>query len=115
MQDNAIYHLAAALTRVAAYTFPVQFTDVNRAYFTGMAKIQAAKGETEIANAMNAFLHDPTDEHALALVSSKDPSWNATLRTTCVSTMLMANRSGRIGRVRTSARRAPTTCRRERR
>jgi acetylornithine deacetylase/succinyl-diaminopimelate desuccinylase-like protein len=55
-----------------------------------MAKIQAAKGETEVANAMNAFLRDPADERALALVSSKDPSWNATLRTTCVATMLDA-------------------------
>ena len=90
VKDNAIYHLAAALTRVGAYDFPTQFTDANRAYFTGMAKIQAAKGETGIANAMNAFLHDPTDERALTLVSGKDPSWNATLRTTCVATMLDA-------------------------
>ncbi len=90
MKDNAIYHLAAALTRVGAFDFPAQFTDGSRAYFTGMAKIQAAKGETEVANAMNAFLRDPADEHALALVSSKDPSWNATLRTTCIATMLDA-------------------------
>jgi acetylornithine deacetylase/succinyl-diaminopimelate desuccinylase-like protein len=90
VKDNAIYHLAAALTRVGAFDFPAQFTDGSRAYFAGMAKIQAAKGETEVANAMNAFLRDPADERALALVSSKDPSWNATLRTTCVATMLDA-------------------------
>jgi acetylornithine deacetylase/succinyl-diaminopimelate desuccinylase-like protein len=90
VKDNAIYRLAAALTRVGAYDFPAQFTDANRAYFTGMAKIQAAKGETETANAMNAFLRDPGDARALALVSAKDPSWNATLRTTCVATMLDA-------------------------
>jgi acetylornithine deacetylase/succinyl-diaminopimelate desuccinylase-like protein len=90
VKDNAIYHLAAALTRVGAFEFPAQFTDANRAYFTGMAKIQTAKGETEVANAMNAFLRDPADARALALVSSKDPSWNATLRTTCVATMLDA-------------------------
>src|ERR1700744_1253434 len=41
VKDNAIYRLAAALTRVGAYDFPAQFTDANRAYFTGMAKIQA--------------------------------------------------------------------------
>jgi acetylornithine deacetylase/succinyl-diaminopimelate desuccinylase-like protein len=90
VKDNAIYHLTAALTRVGAFDFPAQFTDGSRGYFTGMAKIQAAKGETEVANAMNAFLRDPADERALALVSSKDPSWNATLRTTCVATMLDA-------------------------
>jgi acetylornithine deacetylase/succinyl-diaminopimelate desuccinylase-like protein len=55
-----------------------------------MAKIQAAKGDTEVAGAMSAFLRDPADARALALVSSKDPSWNATLRTTCVATMLDA-------------------------
>ncbi|MGO8968287.1 MAG: M20/M25/M40 family metallo-hydrolase [Myxococcaceae bacterium] len=90
VKDNAIYHLAAALTRVGAYQFPVQFNDVNRAYFTGMAKIQAAKGETEVANAMNGFLGNPGDAQAIALVSGKNPSWNATLRTTCVATMLEA-------------------------
>jgi acetylornithine deacetylase/succinyl-diaminopimelate desuccinylase-like protein len=90
MKDNAIYHLAAALMRIGAYEFPAQFTDGNRAYFSGMAKILAAKGETETANAMNAFLKDPNDHQALALVSAKDPSWNATLRTTCVATMLEA-------------------------
>ncbi len=90
VKDNAIYHLAAALLRIGAYEFPAQFTDANRAYFTGMAKILAAKGETETANAMNAFLKDPNDKQALALVSAKDPSWNATLRTTCVATMLDA-------------------------
>ena len=90
VKDNAIYHLAAALMRIGAYEFPAQFTDGNRAYFSGMAKILAAKGETETANAMNAFLKDPNDRQALALVSAKDPSWNATLRTTCVATMLEA-------------------------
>ena len=90
VKDNAIYRLAAALTRIGTYDFPVQFNDANRAYFTGMAKIKALKGETEVAAAMNAFLRDPGDEHAIALVSSKDPSWNATLRTTCVATLLDA-------------------------
>ena len=90
MKDNAIYRLAEALTRISAYEFPAQFTDGNRAYFTGMAKILAAKGDTEVANAMNAFLKNPNDTRALALVSAKDSSWNATLRTTCVATMLDA-------------------------
>jgi acetylornithine deacetylase/succinyl-diaminopimelate desuccinylase-like protein len=90
VKDNAIYRLAAALGRLSTYEFPAQFTDGNRGYFTGMAKIEAAKGNTAIAAAMNAFLRDPTDTAALALVSAKDPSWNATLRTTCVATMLDA-------------------------
>jgi acetylornithine deacetylase/succinyl-diaminopimelate desuccinylase-like protein len=90
VKDNAIYRLAAALGRIAAYDFPTQFTDGNRGYFAGMAKVEAAKGESAIADAMNAFLRDPGDAAAIALVAAKDPSWNATLRTTCVATMLDA-------------------------
>lgn len=90
VKNNAIYHLAGALKRIEAYEFPPQFTDGSRAYFTGMAKIEAKKGETEVANAMSALVRDPNDTQATALVSSKDPSWNATMRTTCVATMLEA-------------------------
>jgi acetylornithine deacetylase/succinyl-diaminopimelate desuccinylase-like protein len=90
LKDNAIYRLAAALTRIEGYDFPAQFTDGNRAYFTGMAKIQAAKGNTDVADAMQALVKNPNDSTAIAMVSAKDPSWNATLRTTCVATMLDA-------------------------
>ena len=87
-KDNAINRLAAALPRIEAYEFPAQFTDASRAYFAGMAKIQAAKGNAEVAAAMNAMVKDPNDAKAIALVSAKDVSWNATLRTTCIATML---------------------------
>jgi acetylornithine deacetylase/succinyl-diaminopimelate desuccinylase-like protein len=90
LKDNAIYRLAAALTRIEAYEFPAQFTDASKAYFSGMAPIQAAKGDKTIADAMNALVKDPNDSRAIALVSAKDPGWNATLRTTCVATMLEA-------------------------
>jgi len=90
VKNNAINHLAGALTRIASYEFPAQFNDGNRAYFTAMAKIQETKGAQDIADAMRAFLANPQDAAALAVVSAKDPSWNATLRTTCVATMLDA-------------------------
>ena len=90
VKDNAIYHLAGALKKIEAYTFPAQFTDANRAYFSGMAKIQAARGDAATARAMEALVRDPADEQAIALVSAKDPSWNSTMRTTCVATMLDA-------------------------
>jgi acetylornithine deacetylase/succinyl-diaminopimelate desuccinylase-like protein len=90
VKDNAIYHLAAALLRIQSFEFPAQFTDANRAYFSSMATIQAARGNTEVADAMRALVKDPHDESAIRLVSAKDPSWNATLRTTCVATMLDA-------------------------
>ena len=90
VKDNAIYRLAGALRRIEAYEFPAQFTDANRGYFAGLAKIEAAKGETDVAAAMNALVRDPGDRQAIALVSARDPTWNATLRTTCVATMLEA-------------------------
>ena len=87
-KDNAIFQLARALARVEAYEFPAQFTDASRAYFTGMAKIQAAQGHADISAAMNALVKDPNDAQAIAQVAAKDPSWNATMRTTCVATMI---------------------------
>ncbi len=90
LKDNAIYRLAAALLRIEGYEFPAQFTDANRAYFSGMAQIQAAKGNGAVADAMRALVKDPGDAKAIALVSAGDPSWNATLRTTCVATLLDA-------------------------
>jgi acetylornithine deacetylase/succinyl-diaminopimelate desuccinylase-like protein len=89
-KDNAIYQLAGALKRIEAYTFPAQFIAANRAYFSGMAKIERAKGETAVANAMETLVRNSSDEQAIALVSSKDAGWNSTMRTTCVATMLEA-------------------------
>ena len=88
VKDNAIYHLAGALKKIESYEFPAQLSDGSRAYFTGMAKLQDAKGETAIGAAMRALVKDPTDTQAVDLVAAKDVSWNATLRTTCVATML---------------------------
>jgi acetylornithine deacetylase/succinyl-diaminopimelate desuccinylase-like protein len=89
-KDNAIYQLAGALKKIEAYTFPAQFIDANRAYFTGMAKMERLKGETDVAAAMETIVRNPNDEQAIALVSSKDAGWNSTIRTTCVATMLEA-------------------------
>ncbi len=36
--DNAIYHLAGALTRLSQHGFPLKTNEVTRAYFAGMAK-----------------------------------------------------------------------------
>ena len=43
-KDNAIYHLAAALTRIQAYDFPAQFTDGSRAYFRAWQSYSKARG-----------------------------------------------------------------------
>ena len=42
--DNAIYELAAALNKLAAYTFPFEMNEVTRTYFKNLAKQET--GET---------------------------------------------------------------------
>jgi acetylornithine deacetylase/succinyl-diaminopimelate desuccinylase-like protein len=83
-KDNAIYHLAGALTRISDYEFPIQLNDATRGYFTRMAEIKG--GETGAA--MRAVVADPADAKAVATVEAGDLSWNAILHTTCVATML---------------------------
>jgi acetylornithine deacetylase/succinyl-diaminopimelate desuccinylase-like protein len=85
VKDNAIYRLAAGLTRLSGYEFPIRLNDTTRVYFTRMADIRGG----EMGDAMRALVRDPADARAVATVTS-DPSYNAMLRTTCVATMLEA-------------------------
>jgi len=88
VKDNAITRLARALIRVESYQFPIQFVDANRAFFGGLAKQLAKKGDVETAQQMTRMVADANDVTDAEAVAAKDPSWNATLRTTCVATML---------------------------
>jgi len=81
--DNAIHQLAAGLTRLAAYTFPVKLNEVTRAFF----ERTAASESPDVAAAMHAVLRQPTDPAAVGVLS-RLPEYNARLRTTCVATML---------------------------
>jgi len=83
--------------KIGAYEFPFEFSDANRAYFTGMARIKAAKARRKSPSAMNAFLKDAGDAQALALVAGKDPSWNATLRRPALHHARCRPRDERIG------------------
>ncbi|MEX2178299.1 MAG: M20/M25/M40 family metallo-hydrolase [Gemmatimonadaceae bacterium] len=81
--DNAIASLANALVRVERYAFPVLFNEVTREFFTQTARIETP----EMARAMRALVASAADTAALSVVS-RDPRYNAMLRTTCVPTML---------------------------
>jgi acetylornithine deacetylase/succinyl-diaminopimelate desuccinylase-like protein len=81
--DNAIYHLANGLARLARYQFPFELNTVTRAYYEGMSKVES--GQT--AADMKAILKKPPDRAAIARLS-KDRIENSTMRTTCVATML---------------------------
>ncbi len=80
---NPIYRLAAALARVEKLAFPVTLNDVTRAYFERLARIERG----DVAKAMAALARNPKDARAAALLSAQ-PSYNATLRTTCVATQI---------------------------
>jgi acetylornithine deacetylase/succinyl-diaminopimelate desuccinylase-like protein len=85
VKNNAIYHLAAGLTRIGDYEFPVQMNDTTRTYFGRMSKIVG--GDTGAA--MQRLVTDVSDTAAAAVVS-QDPRLNAMLRTTCVATLMDA-------------------------
>jgi len=84
-RDNAITQLAAALTRLDGYRFPVMLSDVTRAFFKRTAGIESA----DVAAAMRAILRDPAEPAAEAALSAL-PEYNARLRTTCVATRVEA-------------------------
>jgi acetylornithine deacetylase/succinyl-diaminopimelate desuccinylase-like protein len=86
VKDNAIYRLAAGLTRLAAYEFPVQLNEVTRGYFARMAAVET--GET--AAAMRAILQPVPDPAAAARLAAASAFYNAQMRTTCVATRLEA-------------------------
>jgi acetylornithine deacetylase/succinyl-diaminopimelate desuccinylase-like protein len=83
--DNAIYRLAAALTRLASHRFPVRLTPVTRAYFERTAALERGPD----ARDMEAVAREPFDPAAAERLSAS-PRLNAMLRTTCVATQLHA-------------------------
>ncbi len=83
VRDNAIYHLAVGLAKLADYTFPVQLNDVTKVFFERTAAIETP----EMGAAMRALVKNPADAQAAATIS-KQPRYSSMLRTTCVATRL---------------------------
>jgi acetylornithine deacetylase/succinyl-diaminopimelate desuccinylase-like protein len=80
--ENAIYRLAAALGRVAAYEFPLRLNEVTRDYLKAIAGQQPEPIATQLRKAAAG------DLGAQRTVAAASPQWNAVLRTTCVATGL---------------------------
>jgi acetylornithine deacetylase/succinyl-diaminopimelate desuccinylase-like protein len=83
--DNAIYALSAALGKIAAYEFPLQFNDVTRTYFQ---RAGVMRGD-DTGRAMVALAANPADAVSETLVN-KDKMLHSLLRTTCVATLAEA-------------------------
>ena len=81
--DNAIARLASAISRVAAFHFPVHLNETTRAYFERSAAL--ATGQQ--AEDMRAIAKNERDSAAAGRLSAS-PFYNAQLRTTCTPTML---------------------------
>ncbi|HAF42645.1 MAG TPA: peptidase M20 [Sphingobium sp.] len=81
---NAIGWMAAALARVNDYDFPVNLTPAAKAYFGASAPLYPGK----VSAAMAAIGAGTASEADYAAVSAENASWNATLRTTCIPTLV---------------------------
>ncbi len=80
--DNAIYHLAGALERLSKFGFPLKTNEVTKAYFAEMSKIETGPIREVLAQVAEG------SQAAMERAAAASPSWNATLRTTCVATQL---------------------------
>jgi acetylornithine deacetylase/succinyl-diaminopimelate desuccinylase-like protein len=82
VKDNAIYHLAGALQRLGEFAFPLKTNEVTAAYFKRMAAIDSSPLKIDLAKTASG------SQDAMQRVAASSPAYNATLRTTCVATML---------------------------
>jgi acetylornithine deacetylase/succinyl-diaminopimelate desuccinylase-like protein len=85
-KDNAVVHLASAISKIGAYSAPVHFTTIVRRYFEQMATIE----DDEIAKWIRSLDTPDRGEHAQRVISDTNPLWNSMLRDTIAPTMLSA-------------------------
>ena len=83
-KDNAIYQLAAALTKLAAFEFPVELNEITRSFFARMASLETG----QVAADMKAVAQPAPDAAAAARLAAKSPLFNSMMRSTCVATQL---------------------------
>ena len=80
--DNAIYHLAGALERLSQFAFPLKTNEVTKAYFQQMANLESGPLKEDLAAVAQG------SPEAMQRVAASSAAFNATLRTTCVATLL---------------------------
>ena len=81
--DNAIYHLAGALSRLQSFSFPLRINEITRNYFERTASLASGT----VSSDMKAVAKQPPDPAAVQRLSEV-PYYNSLLHTTCVATML---------------------------
>lgn len=83
--DNAIYKLAAGLTRLGKFQFPIELDATTRAYFGRTAAMETGQTHVDMIAVSRA-----QPDIAAAERLAANPERNANLRTTCVATLLQA-------------------------
>lgn len=84
VKENAIYRLAAALTRLSECEFPISLNETTRMFLE-----RSAQQETGlIKEDLLATAKIPTDMVAAQRLAEMSPIYNSIMRTTCVATML---------------------------
>jgi acetylornithine deacetylase/succinyl-diaminopimelate desuccinylase-like protein len=81
--DNPIFRLAAALTRLSAYRFPVHLTETTRQYFARRAELETGQTQAD----MRAVGSGSADQAAIERLSAVVET-NIMLRTTCTATQI---------------------------
>ncbi len=82
-KDNAIYQLAAGLTRLSAHAFPVKLSEITRTFFERSSALESG----QLAKDLHAVTGTPPDPGAIERLAAI-PLYNAMMRTTCVATRL---------------------------
>jgi acetylornithine deacetylase/succinyl-diaminopimelate desuccinylase-like protein len=86
VRDNAIYRLAEGLTRLAGFDFPVELSEVTRAYFDRMSRVETGPVAADMKAVAAATAADAEAVGRLA----RSAFYNSMMRTTCVATRLEA-------------------------
>ncbi len=84
VKDNAIYRLAGALTRLAAFDFPIKLNETTRLFFARSADHETGQMRVDLM----AMAKTPLDTAAANRLAQSSAYLNALMRTTCVATMM---------------------------
>src|SRR5713101_6573246 len=82
VRDNAIYHLADALHRLADFEFDFNLNEITREYFRQAAKTAPPAQATDMVRVADG------DRDAMRRIAAVSAPLNAMMRTTCVATQL---------------------------
>ncbi len=86
--ENPIYHVAAAVDRLAKFQFPLHLTDTTRQYFERRAALETGQVKADMLSVAS-----PTPDPAAVARLSAVVETNVMLRSTCVATEFNGGRS----------------------